>query len=133
MSRSWDDLRSSIEEFFSAAAEKTDELIKVGRRRLSIAEIKRNTTASYAELGGRVYHLVRQGSAQSIPSDSEVESLVSRIQRLEDELKAKEIEIEQIRTGSERPETARPWTEGTSSAAGGSNKESEESGPAVEN
>jgi gas vesicle protein len=126
MSRSWDDLRDSIEEFFSTAAEKTDELIKVGRRKLSIAEIKRNMTANYAELGGRVYHLVRQGDAAAIPSDSEVESLVSRIQRLEDELKSKEIEIEQIKTGADRPGTAQG--EETSSAPGGSNKEGEESG-----
>jgi gas vesicle protein len=128
MSRSWDDLRDSIEEFFSTAAEKTDELIKVGRRKLSIAEIKRNMTANYAELGGRVYHLVRQGDAASVPSDSEVESLVSRIQRLEDELKAKEMEIEQIKTGADRPASGAPTGEGTSSADGGSNKEGEDSG-----
>jgi gas vesicle protein len=118
MSTSWDDLRGSIEEFFSSAAEKTDELIKVGRRKLSIAEIKRNMTANYAELGGRVYHLVRHGEAASIPSDSEVESLVSKIQRLEDELKAKELEIERIRSGEDRPESG-PSAGGTSSTADG--------------
>jgi hypothetical protein len=100
MSTNWEEVRSSIQEFFSSAAEKTDELIKVGKRKLSIAEIKRNITGQYAELGGRVYHLVREGQAESIGSDEEVEVLVTRIHKLEDELKAKEMEIEEIKTGS---------------------------------
>jgi gas vesicle protein len=104
MSRSWEDVRKSINEFFTVAADKTDEFIKVGKRKISIVEIKRNITSHYAELGGRVYHLIRQGESAGIGSDSEVESLVSRIQKLEDELKAKEIEIEQIRLASERAE-----------------------------
>ena len=100
MSTNWDEVRKSIHEFFSAAAEKTDEFIKVGKRKLSIAEIRRNMASHYAELGGRVYHLIRQGQAEGIGSDGEVESLVSRIQKLENELKAKEIEIEEIRVSA---------------------------------
>lgn len=103
MSTNWEDVRKSINEFFSAAAEKTDEFIKVGKRKISITEIRRNITSHYAELGGRVYHLIRQGDSEKIGSDSEVEALVSRIQKLEDELKAKEIEIEEIRMAGEKP------------------------------
>lgn len=99
MSTNWEEVRSSIQEFFSSAAEKTDEFIKVGRRKLSMAEIKRNITGQYAELGGRVYHLVKQGKAKTIAADEEVEMLVSGINKLEDELKAKEMEIEEIKTG----------------------------------
>jgi len=102
MSRNWEDVRKSINEFFATAAEKTDEFIKVGKRKISITEIKRNITSHYAELGGRVYHLIRRGEAAGIASDGEVESLVSRIQKLEDELKAKEIEIEEIRMATEK-------------------------------
>ena len=103
MSTNWDDLRNSIEEFFSTAAEKTDELIRVGRRKLSIVEIRRDMTAKYAELGGRVYHLIRRGEAGAVASDREVESLVSKIQGLEGDLKAKEVEIQEIKTaGAEK-------------------------------
>jgi gas vesicle protein len=102
MSTNWEDVRKSINEFFTSAAEKTDEFIKVGKRKISITEIRRNMTSHYAELGGRVYHLIRQGESADLGSDSEVESLVSRIQKLEDELKAKEIEIEEIRMASEK-------------------------------
>ena len=101
MSTNWEEVRTSIQEFFSSAAEKTDEFIKVGKRKLSMAEIKRNITGQYAELGGRVYHLVRQGEAGAIESDEEVEMLVSRIHKMEDELKAKEMEIEEIKMGDE--------------------------------
>jgi hypothetical protein len=97
MSTNWEEVRTSIQEFFSSAAEKTDEFIKVGKRKLSMAEIKRNITGQYAELGGRVYHLARQGEAGMVESDEEVELLVSRIHKLEDELKAKEMEIEEIK------------------------------------
>jgi gas vesicle protein len=100
MSTNWEEVRTSIQEFFSSAAEKTDEFIKVGKRKLSMAEIKRNITGQYAELGGRVYHLVRQGEAGTIESDEEVEMFVSRIHKLEDELKAKEMEIEEIKMGA---------------------------------
>lgn len=122
MSKNWEDVRGSIQEFFSAAAEKTDEFIKVGKRKLSIAEIKRNITGQYAELGGRVYHLARQGKAGSIGSDEEVEALVSGIQRLEDELKAKEMEIEEIRmddaeeAGTETVSSAEPSNKGDTEA-----------------
>jgi hypothetical protein len=102
MSTNWEDVRKSINEFFSAAAEKTDEFIKVGKRKISITEIRRNITSHYAELGGRVYHLIRQGDSSVIGSDSEVEALVSRIEKLEGELKAKEIEIEEIRMAGEK-------------------------------
>jgi gas vesicle protein len=102
MSRNWEDVRKSINEFFATAAEKTDEFIKVGKRKISITEIKRNITSHYAELGGRVYHLIRRGDVEGVASDGEVESLVSRIQKLEDELKAKEIEIEEIRMATEK-------------------------------
>ncbi len=124
MSTSWEEVRGSIHEFFSAAAEKTDEFIKVGKRRLSIAEIKRNITAQYAELGGRVYHLIRQGEAASIGADPEVESLVSTIHRLEDDLKAKEMEIEEIRASGEGVE----HTE-TVSASDASDKEEKAAPP----
>ena len=117
MSANWDEVRNSIHEFFSTAAEKTDELIKVGRRKLSIAEIKRNITAQYAELGGRVYHLIRQGDVGSVGSDAEVETLVSNIQRLENDLKTKEMEIEEIRTSGGAPAETE-----TVSASGASNK-----------
>jgi hypothetical protein len=116
MSTNWEEVRTSIQEFFSSAAEKTDEFIKVGKRKLSMAEIKRNITGQYAELGGRVYHLVRQGEAGAIESDEEVELLVSRINKLEDELKAKEMEIEEIKTGGSGETAAE-----TVSAAGASN------------
>ena len=103
MSTNWDDLRNSIEEFFSTAAEKTDELIRVGRRKLSIVEIRRDITAKYAELGGRVYHLIGRGEGGAVASDKEVESLVSKIQGLEGDLKAKEVEIQEIKTaGAEK-------------------------------
>lgn len=98
MSRNWDDVRNSIHEFFSAAAEKTDEFIQVGRRKLSIAEIKRNIAAQYAELGGRAYHLISRGEGGQVETDADVEALVSRIQKLEGDLKAKEMEIEEIKS-----------------------------------
>jgi gas vesicle protein len=120
MSTNWEDVRKSINEFFTAAAEKTDEFIKVGKRKISITEIRRNMTSHYAELGGRVYHLIRQGESEGMGSDSEVESLVSRIQKLEDELKAKEIEIEEIRMASEKAaqESAAPAGSGGEEESG---------------
>ena len=108
MSTNWEEVRTSIQEFFSSAAEKTDEFIKVGKRKLSMAEIKRNITGQYAELGGRVYHLARGGEAGMIESDEEVELLVSRIHKLEDELKAKEMEIEEIKMGGPDQAEAEP-------------------------
>lgn len=118
MSKNWDEVRSSIQEFFSAAAEKTDEFIKVGKRKLSMAEIKRSITSQYAELGGRVFHLIRQGEAGTIGSDEEVEMLVSRIHKLEDDLKAKEMEIEEIKRANDA-ETGEETVSGPESSGSG--------------
>jgi len=124
MSGNWEDVRGSIREFFAAAAEKTDEFIKIGKRKLSIAEIKRNITGQYAELGGRVYHLIRQGETASIREDAEVEALVSSIQRLEDQLKAKEMEIEEIRAAA--GQTAAGPSAGGEESSGESRTETKE-------
>ena len=90
-------VKQSLYEFVSAAAEKTDELAKVGVRKLDIVSLKRNISREMAALGGRVYHLIKEERKTGIQADETVRSLIGKIETLEAVLRDKEKEIAEIR------------------------------------
>jgi len=90
-------VRKSLHEFISTAAEKTDELAKVGVRKLDVVSLKRSIGREMAALGARVYHLLRHEGTAEIAPDGEVRSIVERIKALEAALDEKEKEISRIR------------------------------------
>jgi len=97
MSSLWDNIKKSVAEFYASAAEKTDELAKVGVRKFDIVGIRRNIGHEMAELGGRVYHMIVEEKNKDIVEDTDVKKFIKSIKNLEAFLKEKEKEIEDIR------------------------------------
>ena len=101
----WDKIKGKVREGASAAVEKAEEIARISKAMLDIAGVKRNINRVFAQMGGRVYHLITTDQPGGISEDGEVVNLVERLKTLEQELKEKEEHLEQLRRGVEEPES----------------------------
>ena len=94
----WDRVKKNLVDWYGTAYEKTDELARVGKKKIEITGVNRAIERHLSELGGRVYDMiVEQGKSGVIAKDARVKELIEQVQDLEEELKGKEEEIEAIR------------------------------------
>ena len=94
----WEKVKHNLVEWYGTAYEKTDELARVGKKKIEITGVNRAIERHLSELGGRVYDMVvEQGKSGVIAKDARVKELIEQVQDLERELKEKEEEIEEIR------------------------------------
>ncbi len=108
MSSLWDNIKKGVAEFYTSAAERTDELAKVGVRKFDIVGIRRNIGHEMAELGGRVYHMIVEEKNKEVADDSDVKKHIKSLKRLETFLKEKEEEIEEIQKAARDKRTTKP-------------------------
>jgi hypothetical protein len=108
MNSLWDNIKKGVSEFYASAAEKTDELAKVGVRKFDIVGIRRNIGHEMAELGGRVYHMIVEEKNKDVADDSDVKKHIKSIKRLETFLKEKEEEIEKIQKAAREKRASKP-------------------------
>jgi hypothetical protein len=92
----WDQVKSNLVEWYTVAADKTEELAKIGVRRYDKFGISRDVERQFTELGSFVYNAVAEGK-QDFLSDPTLAAIIERIKGLEADLKQKEEEIEEIR------------------------------------
>ena len=88
MSSFWDSIKQGIQ----TVSGKTEEMAKVGRIKLAILATKRDIEKDFIELGGRIYHLIRNKQKINVSKDETIKNLVDRIQSFElklEELKHK--------------------------------------------
>lgn len=102
MSSLWESIKKSATEFYSSAADKTDEIAKVGVRKLDIVGIKRNIAHEMADLGGRVHHMLTEEKNADVAGDAEVAKRLKSIDMLRSLLSEKEKEIEGIKAGAKQ-------------------------------
>lgn len=94
----WEKVRKNLVEWYDAAYEKTDELARIGKKKIEMAGINRTIEKHLSELGGRVYELIEAQQRQTgIAQDEKVMMLIEEIKRLEEQLHQKEEEIERIK------------------------------------
>ncbi len=100
----WDRVKKNLVDWYGTAYEKTDELARVGKKKIEITGVNRAIERHLSELGGRVYDMiVEQGKSGVIAKDTRVKELVDEVKGLEEELKQKESEIEAIRAEKRKP------------------------------
>lgn len=98
----WDRIKQGVVDSAAVAAEKAEYLGKIGRARLDIAETRHSIRDTFAELGGIVYAQFREGD-NDIAGSSRVETLVSKVADLEDELKRREDVLDELRANEGDP------------------------------
>ncbi len=95
----WDRVKKNLVDWYETAYDKTDELVRIGKKKIEVAGVNRAIEKHLAELGGRVYDLVtEQGHKGNKTVDDEVvKRLIGEVRDFEDQLKLKEDEIEAIK------------------------------------
>ena len=97
----WGDIKNSLGEWATKAADKAGELTreaadkaeevtKLGKVKLDIFQIKRDIEKQFAELGGMVYQLILDKKTKDFEKNETVKSCLTVIQDLEKKLKEKE-------------------------------------------
>ena len=97
METTWKKIKSNIVKGYQSVSEKTGELTRIGRIKLEIIATKRDVEKAFIELGGRVYHSIKNNSQNEILEDQAVVKLVDKIKEKEENLKNLEEKVEQIR------------------------------------
>ncbi len=92
----WDKVKKTVTEGVSTIVETTEDLTKVSKARLNVANVKSRMKGTRTELGIIVYRLVEEGKV-NIEKDEEVTRLIETIKELETELKEKEDHLSAVR------------------------------------
>ena len=95
----WSKVKKNLIDWYETAYDKTDELARIGKKKIEITGLNRSIEKHLAELGGRVYDLVaQQGHRGNKTADDEtVKRLIAEVRELEKQLHEKEEEIESIK------------------------------------
>jgi hypothetical protein len=112
----WDRVGESLQEWYTEAMGWTGEKARIGVKKMDILGIQHNIKRSMTHLGGRVYDLMQRGVA--VETDEQVQRIVGELRGFEDELAAREREIDALRSGR-RPgeEPSNATTPGSAEAA----------------
>ncbi|HPF35236.1 MAG TPA: hypothetical protein P5571_07185 [Candidatus Krumholzibacteria bacterium] len=116
----WEDVKKNLVSLYGTAAEKTNELAKVGSRRYDIFGLSREIERQFSEIGSHVYTAAQEGRTD-LTGDAVLEGLVAQVRKLEKDLEAKKREIETIKAEAKAAAAA-----GGAAAAGFAHDEPDE-------
>ncbi len=102
MEKLWERIRKSVAEGVSVAAEKTEELTKLGKLKFEILNTKRKISKTFTELGSMTYDAFKGGKSNEIAKSSEVKDLINTIKELEAELDGKEEKFDEMKKKPEK-------------------------------
>ncbi len=111
MANLWGDIKKSLGEFVTKAADKAGELTreaadkaeevtKLGKVKLDIFQIKRDIEKQFSELGGTVYQMILDKKTKDLEKDEKVKACITAIGNLEQKMKEKEAQYKQIQEES---------------------------------
>ena len=95
----WNKVKKNLVEWYETACDKTDEMARIGKKKVEITGLNRSIEKHFSEMGGRIYDLiVEQGHRGNRTADDDVvQRLVAEVKELESRLRQKEEEIESIK------------------------------------
>lgn len=97
----WAKIKKSVIEGAAYAAEKTEELTKLGKVKIEILNIKRKISTKFTELGGITYGAIKEKNLEKEMKSDRVKSVVEAVEKLEAQLEAKEKEYEELQKKAE--------------------------------
>jgi hypothetical protein len=106
----WEDIKQTVKQGVSVAAEKTEEYTKIGKLKVEIMNAKRALDKTFAELGQEAYTALKGSKKADLNKNEKITELLSKIDGQKAALKEKEDEIEAVRQedaskSDEAPET----------------------------
>jgi hypothetical protein len=92
----WQEVKENLVDWCTTAADKTQELSRIGVRAYDKFGIRRDIERQFTELGGLVYEALEAGR-DGVLTDATVTAIVARINELQNDLKRKQEEIDHIK------------------------------------
>jgi hypothetical protein len=93
----WDDIKSKVQKGVAVAADKTEELRKIGKVKVDIINVKRSLDNGYKDLGMAVHEHISSGKKGDVKQEAKIKDLVASIDGFVKSLAEKETEIEKIK------------------------------------
>lgn len=97
MASRWGDVKSTFFEFYSKAAERTEEMARVGVKQYDRFALTREIQRQFELLGRHVYTRLQADPEAPVGRDAEVARGMEQIRALETERDTREAEIREIR------------------------------------
>ena len=91
----FDEVKKNLMEWYSVSSDKTTEVARITTRRYDKFGISRDIERQFSELGSLIFNGIKE-DRQDLLADPAVLALLERIKGLEDELKVKNEEIDNI-------------------------------------
>ena len=91
----FDEVKNNLMEWYTVSSDKTTEVARITTRRYDKFGISRDIERQFGELGSLIFNGIKE-DRQDLLADPAVLSLLERIKGLEDELKVKNEEIDNI-------------------------------------
>ena len=92
----------SLRDGFEMVVDKTEEYSKIGKLKVDIMNLKRNTEKKLAELGEKTFVLLDENASAKVADNEDIKALLEDVQNMKKELEAKEAEIERVRQEKEQ-------------------------------
>jgi mannitol-1-phosphate/altronate dehydrogenase len=93
----WDKVKKSVMDGVNAAAEKTEELTKLGKMKLEILNIKHKISKQFTELGGIVFDAVKTEKTKDVMKSDEFQAIIKSLNELEADLIMKEKTFDEMK------------------------------------
>jgi hypothetical protein len=93
----WEDVKNAIVEGYVYASDKAEEMTHIGRAKMEIMKLNRQTARTMTDIGGRVYDLFEKGEGAGAGSDGKIVEAVENIKRYRSEIGRWEREIEKAK------------------------------------
>ncbi|MFC1608172.1 hypothetical protein ACFL47_09390 [Candidatus Latescibacterota bacterium] len=111
MEKLWEKIKKSVVEGASYAAGKTEEFTKLGKMKIEILNLKRKISSNFTELGGTAYEAIKADNIDKELKSDKVTALIDTIDKLENELEAKEKQYEELSKKEEAEVSENPEEE----------------------
>ena len=100
----WEDIKKGVEDSITFASEKTKAFTTISKLKIGISGLKRKIDGKFKELGKHVYGKIEEGKLAELEKDERVKELNKDVKTLQEELKAKEQELEEVGKKEEKVE-----------------------------
>jgi len=98
MPSNWENIKKTVKDELSDAADTTKKYLKIGRGKLDMMNINHSLNNTFQELGIEVYNLLSEGKGD-IQHKPKVKSLIEQVNQFKQSIKDEELEIEAIKKG----------------------------------
>jgi hypothetical protein len=93
----WDEVKNAIVDGYVYASDKAEEVTQIGRAKVEILKLNRQTARLMGDMGGRVFEMFESDEQAAIPDDESLIGSVETIRGFRQDISKWEEEIKQAK------------------------------------